>query len=71
MCERNIDQLPLTCPKLGTWPATQACVLTGNRTGDLLVHRLALHPLSHTSQCSVTSKKKIDLRERERERERK
>ena len=29
--ERNITVwLPLTCPLLGTWPATQACVLTGN-----------------------------------------
>ena len=26
--ERNIDQLPLTCPQLGTWLATQACALT-------------------------------------------
>ena len=24
-------------PLLGTWPATQACALTGNRTGDTLV----------------------------------
>ena len=30
--ERNIDGLPLTCPPLGTWPATQACALTGNQT---------------------------------------
>ena len=37
-------------PQLGTWPATQACALTGNRTGDLFVHRLGLNPLSHTSQ---------------------
>ena len=29
---------------------TQACDLTGNRTGDPLVHRLALNPLIHTSQ---------------------
>ena len=29
--ERNINAwLPLTCPTLGTWPATQACALTGN-----------------------------------------
>ena len=35
---------------LGTWPGTQACALTGNRTGDPLVHRLVLNPLSHTSQ---------------------
>ena len=31
-------------------PATQACALTGSRTSDPLVHRLALNPLSHTSQ---------------------
>ena len=31
--ERNIRVwLPLTRPPLGTWPATQACALTGNRT---------------------------------------
>ena len=29
---------------------TQACALTGIRTGDLSVCRLALNPLSHTSQ---------------------
>ena len=29
--EGNINVwLPLTCPVLGTWPTTQACVLTGN-----------------------------------------
>ena len=28
------------CPLLGTWPVTQACALTGNQTGDSLVHRL-------------------------------
>ena len=36
--ERNISVwLPLMCPQLGTWPATQACALTGNQTGDPLV----------------------------------
>ena len=50
MCERNINQLPLTRPQLGTWRATQACALTGNQTGDLLVCRLVLDPLSHTNQ---------------------
>ena len=40
----------LACPQLGTWPATQACALNGNRTCDLLVHKSALNPLSHTSQ---------------------
>ena len=33
-----------------TWPATQACALTGNGTRDPPVLRLALNPLSHTSQ---------------------
>ena len=49
--ERNINVwLPLVCPLLGTWPATQACALTGNRTGDSLVHRPALNLLNHTIQ---------------------
>ena len=48
--ERNIsvqeiyDQLPLTCPLMGTWPATQVCALTGNQTSKLLVCRPELHP---------------------------
>ena len=42
--------LSLTCPLPGTWPATQACAVTGNQTGNLLVCRLMLNPLSHTSQ---------------------
>ena len=50
MCERNIDLLPLAHPQLGTWPATQACALTRNQTGDLSVCRPALNQLSHTSQ---------------------
>ena len=36
--------------QLGTWPITQVCALTENRTGDPLVCRLALSPLSNTSQ---------------------
>ena len=49
--EENINVwLPLECSLLGTWPATQACALTGNRISAPLVHSLALHPLSHTSQ---------------------
>ena len=31
------------CLWLGTWPATQACALTRNRTSDPLVHRPALN----------------------------
>ena len=35
--ERNINAwLPLLCPILGTWPATQAFALTGSQTGDPL-----------------------------------
>ena len=42
--ERNINVwLPRVHSQLGTWPATQACALTGNRTGDTLLHR----------QCSI------------------
>ena len=40
----------LHTPPLGTWPATQACALTGNGPRDPLIHRPALSPLSHTSQ---------------------
>ena len=47
--ERNFSVwLPLTHPQLGTWPTTQVCALTGNRTSDPLVQP-GLSPLSHTS----------------------
>ena len=48
--ERNINVWwsPM-CLLLGTWPTTQECVLTGNPTGNPLVLRVALNPLSHTS----------------------
>ena len=49
ICERNINWL-LLVPQLGTWPTTQACALTGNWTGNILVCRMAPKPLSHTSQ---------------------
>ena len=49
--EGNINVwLPLMHPLLGTWPETQACALTGNQTGNPLVSKLALNPLSHTNQ---------------------
>ena len=53
--ERNINVwLPLVHPPLGTWPATQACALSGNQTGgDPWVLRMALNALSHTSQGSA------------------
>ena len=50
MWKRYIYWLSLTHPQLGTWPATQACALSGNWTSDLLVHRSALNPLNQTSQ---------------------
>ena len=47
--ERNSNVwLLLKLPGLQTKPTTQACALTGNQTGDPLVHRGALNPLSHT-----------------------
>ena len=51
--ERNINVwFTSHIPPMGTWPTTQACALTGNRTSDPLVHRPALspHQVSHTSQ---------------------
>ena len=50
--ERNINVwLPLVPLSGGpTWPTTQACAQTGNLTGDPLVCRPTLNPLSHTSQ---------------------
>ena len=42
-------------PLLWAWPATQAGALTGNQTGDLLVHRPSLNPLSLTIQGSLLS----------------
>ena len=43
----------LSCIPLGTWPATQACALTGNQTSDHFAHMEALNPLSHTSQGAL------------------
>ena len=43
-------QLPFECPLIGTWPTTKACALNGNQTSDPSFHKLALNPLSHTSQ---------------------
>ena len=49
--ETNISVwLFLVWPLRGSWPATQACALIENQTSDPLVCRLALDPLSHTSQ---------------------
>ena len=51
--EKEIERETLMCERYTDWPATQAGALTGNRTGDLLVCRLALNPLSHTSQGTL------------------
>ena len=49
--EGNINVwLLLVRSLLGTWPATQASALLGNLTGDPLLCRSALNPLSHTRQ---------------------
>ena len=50
MWQRYINGLPLAHPQPGTWPTTQACALTGNRTCHLSVCRAVLSPPSHTSQ---------------------
>ena len=45
--QRRRETLMCGClehPLLGTWPATQACALTGNRTSDLSVHKSTLNP---------------------------
>ena len=42
-------------PLLGTQPATQALALAGNPTGDPLVRRRVLNPLSHTSQGCMSN----------------
>ena len=52
--ERNSSVwLPLAHPLLETWPATQACALTGNRTCDTLAHRPVLNPLSFPYNSSI------------------
>ena len=51
--ETSVCGCLLHTPPLGTWPAAQACALTGNQTSDPLLCRPALNPLSHTSQGSI------------------
>ena len=53
--ERNINVWLTVMRPLGTWPATQACALTGNQTSNPLLHSLVLNPLSHTSQGTTDS----------------
>lgn len=48
--EKNIDQLSLAYPQLGTRPAAQAYALVGNQTSNLFICRPSLNPLRCTSQ---------------------
>lgn len=41
------------CPNLGPNPQPRLCALTGNRTGNLLVHRTTLNQLSHSGWAYV------------------
>ena len=53
--ERNINVwLPLADTLLGTWPTTQACDLTGNRTVNPSVCRPKLNPLTELHQPGLT-----------------
>ena len=45
---------PWHAPQSGSRPATQACALTGNRTGNLLLCGMMPNQLCHTSQ-NITS----------------
>ena len=56
----------LLTPALGTWPATQACALTGNQMGNPLVRRPELNPRSHPSQGSVDEFKADDIHQKTR-----
>ena len=52
--ERNISVwLPLICPLLGTWPASQACVLSRNGTGGPLLHSPVVSPLSTPARADL------------------
>ena len=50
----HVSLLSLTYHQPGTWPATQAHVLTGNWTGDLSVCGMTSKPLSHISQGRIS-----------------
>ena len=54
--------LLLVQPLLGTWPTTQAYALTGNQTGDPLVCRPVLNPLSYTRQNHLVFLYKFTLK---------
>ena len=67
--EGNINVwLPLVRPLLGTWPATQACALTGNRTSDTLLcgdqHLLGRWSYRSSARTSVSAGDHRGSRER-------
>ena len=41
----------------GSGPKTKACALTGNQTGDPLVRRPALNPVSYTTRAKIFFRK--------------
>ena len=51
--EKHQCVVPSCVPLRGTWPANQACALTGNQTGDPLVCGTVVNPLSHTRQGKI------------------
>ena len=55
MCERYIDQFASHMLQPGAWPATQACALTQNETGDPSARGMMPNPRSHISQGRVCS----------------
>ena len=60
--ERNINVwLPLTWPPLGTWPATQACAMIGNRTATLWFTAHAQSTELHCPGLDSLFKKKKNL----------
>ena len=53
MCERNIDQLPLTRCQPGTWSTAQVCALTGNWTGDIWFARWCSTKWATSAKCTI------------------
>ena len=44
--------LPLVDPQVGTWPTAQTYTVTRSQTSNLMICKLTLSPLSHTSQSN-------------------
>ena len=50
MGEKHQHVVASRVPPAGDLAHNQVCTLTGNGTGDAMVHRPTLNPLSYTSQ---------------------